>query len=102
MSDFNEKFIEPIENASKPATIAALNFAVVVLFPVGSIPEYLFLTLRLLLGVGGLLFLLSSFAIFFFSIYPSRRALWLTGSFAFLLGLIVTMAGLTLTVIELA
>ena len=100
MSEFTEKFIEPIENASKPATIAALNFAVVVLFP--STPGLVYTALKLLLGIGGLLFFLSSFAIFFFNIYPSRRVLWLTGSFSFLLGLVVTMAGLTLTVIELA
>ncbi len=100
LSDFKERFLEPIDNASKPATIAALNFAVVVLF-IGQ-AKTIYIILRVLLGVGGLLFLLSAFAIFFFTIYPSRRALWLTGSFTFLLGLVLSMVGLALTVVTLA
>jgi hypothetical protein len=99
LSDFRERFIEPIDNASKPATIAALNFAAVVLLPSTGTFDII---LRVLLGVGGLLFLLSAFAIFFFTIYPSRRGLWLTGSFSFLLGLVLSMTGLLLTVAALA
>jgi hypothetical protein len=108
MSEAREKFLEPIDNASKPATIAGLNFAVVVLFQNGSVlgglalnPELAAL-LRSLLGIGGLLFLISAFAVFFFTIYPSRRGLWVTSSFSFLLGIVVTMVGLALTVVVLA
>jgi hypothetical protein len=89
------RFIEPIDNASKPATIATLNFAVVILIPTQNILD---LVLRTLLGVGGLMLMLSSFAVFFFSVYPTRRRLWLVGALAFLIGLSATIVATALAV----
>jgi hypothetical protein len=101
MAEFKERFIDPIDYASKPATIAALNFAVVVLVPTQQ-SDIFDAILKIILGVGGLLFLISAFAIFFFSIYPSKRGLWLTGSLSFLLGLVLTVVGLAASVVVFA
>lgn len=45
----------------------------------------------MILSVGTILFLLSSFLIFFYTIYPERRSLWTGTAATFLLGLSCTI-----------
>jgi hypothetical protein len=77
-----EKFIKPIINASYPGTLAALSLAVVQVSGNG-IP----ITLKVFLLLGAIMFLLSAFFIFFYSIYPTRKKLWTSTAITFLLGL---------------
>ena len=83
-SDFEEKFIKPIINASYPGTLAALTLAVL---QVTGIEREASLELVIVLLVGSLMFLFSAFFIFFYSIYPTRRKLWTGTAMTFLLGL---------------
>jgi len=82
MAEELERFIRPIRNASSPGTLAALSLAVLKIggneFPT---------VLKLGLGLGAILFLLSAFFIFFYSIYPTSRKLWIGTAITFLLGL---------------
>lgn len=83
MSEELEKFIRPIRNASSPGTLAALSLAVLKLgdngFPTA---------LKLGLLLGAIMFLLSAFFIFFYSIYPSWKKLWTGTAITFLTGLL--------------
>ncbi len=82
MSDEFEKLIKPIRNASAPGTLAALCLAALRIS--GDLPH----ALKYGLLGGAIMFLLSAFFIFFFSIYPTRKVLWTTTALAFLLGLV--------------
>jgi len=77
-----KKLIKPIINASYPGTLAALSLAVL---QVGgkNTPA----TLKFVLLLGAMMFLLSAFFIFFYSIYPTRKKLWTGTAITFLLGL---------------
>ena len=82
MAEESDKLIKPIRNASAPGTLAALCLAVLKLsieFPYA---------LRMGLLVGAIMFLLSAFFVFFYSIYPTRRILWTGTAVTFLLGLV--------------
>jgi len=81
--EFEEKFIKPIINASYPGTLAALSLTVL---SVGGM-EDISIGLKFALLSGATLFLLSSFFIFFYSIYPTRRKLWTGAALTFLMGL---------------
>jgi hypothetical protein len=80
--DFEKKFIGPIVNASYPGTLAALSLAVL---QVGGTETPL--VLKFVLSLGAMMFLLSAFFIFFYSIYPTRKKLWTGTAITFLLGL---------------
>jgi uncharacterized BrkB/YihY/UPF0761 family membrane protein len=80
--EFEKKFIKPIINASYPGTLAALSLAVLQ-FGGKDSP----ITLRFILSLGAIMFLLSAFFIFFYSIYPTRKKLWTGTAITFLLGL---------------
>jgi len=82
MEEFEEKFIKPIINASYPGTLAALSLAVLQATGL-QVP----LTLKFTLLVGSTAFLFSAFAIFFYSVYPTRKKLWTTAAVMFLVGL---------------
>jgi len=84
--EFDKKFIKPIVNASYPGTLAALSLAV---FQVGGKDTHVALKLVLLLGA--MMFLLSAFFIFFYSIYPTRKKLWTGTAITFLLGLVCSI-----------
>jgi len=88
MEEFEEKFIRPIINASYPGTLAALSLAVLQVTGTQQAPFILKFTLL----VGATTFLLSAFAIFFYSIYPTRKKLWTTAAVMFLVGLICLIA----------
>ncbi|MFQ6063853.1 MAG: hypothetical protein ACE5L6_00070 [Candidatus Bathyarchaeia archaeon] len=79
--EFEERFIKPIVHASYPGTLAALNLTALQV-AVGA-P----LTIRFLLSFGSIMFLLSSFSIFFYTIYPTKKKLWTTTAITFLFGL---------------
>jgi hypothetical protein len=83
MAEEFEKFIRPIRNASSPGTLAALSLAVLKLGE-DSFPK----ALKLGLLIGSISFLLSAFFIFFYSIYPTQRKLWICTAVTFLLGLV--------------
>ncbi|UCB60702.1 MAG: hypothetical protein JSW72_01170 [Candidatus Bathyarchaeota archaeon] len=83
--EIDKRFVEPIENASRPATLAALSLAVL------SIGEEPPLGLKLVLLLGAILFLLSAFFIFFYSIYPTKTKLWTFTAITFLLGLVCSI-----------
>jgi len=76
-----ERLLKPIVNASYPATLTALSLAVMEIAGRDN------LILILTLSLTALLFLLSAFFIFFFSLYHRRRWLWVCTAITFLLGL---------------
>ncbi len=99
--EFEEMFIKPIVNAAYPGTLAGLDLAVIQLtepsgcstivnLVTGKIipidPPYTH-ALGLVLALGSIAFLVSAFAIFFHTVYPSRRKYWTVGALTFLLGL---------------
>ena len=77
--EFEEKFIKPIINASFPGTLAGLAIAGLAIGPTA--------VLKLSLGLAAIGYLLSSFAIFFYSIYPTRQRLWSAAALSFLFAL---------------
>jgi hypothetical protein len=93
--EFEEKFVKPIINASYPGTLAALSLAV---FQVGGGGTLMGLKLALLLGA--MMFLLSAFFIFFYTIYPTRRKLWTGAAITFLLGLFCSISSVFLLLVE--
>jgi hypothetical protein len=74
-------FVEPINNAARPGTLASLSIAVL---KFSADDPFIF---RLFLLVGAIMFLLSSFFIFFATLYPTRGKLWTLTASTFLLGL---------------
>lgn len=94
MGEFEEKFIRPIINASYPGTLAALSLAV---FQVGG--KGIALGLKLALLFGAMMFLLSAFFIFFYTIYPTRKRLWNGTAITFLVGLVCSIISVFLLLI---
>ena len=80
--EFEKKFIKPIVNACYPGTLAALSLAVLQVSGTG-VP----VALKVVLLLGAMMFLLSAFFIFFYTIYPTRKKLWTGTAITFLLGL---------------
>jgi len=80
--EFEEKFIRPIINASYPGTLAGLSLAVL---QIGGKDSPMAIKFVLLLGA--VMFLLSAFFMFFYSIYPTRKRLWTGTAITFLSGL---------------
>ena len=84
--DYEKVFVEPISNAARPATLAALSLTVLRLFAADEA-----IILQVILSIGAIMFLLSSFFIFFYSIYTTRRILWVGTSVTFLIGLLCSI-----------
>jgi len=82
MTEFEERYITPIVHASYPATLAALNLTALQVVPADAS-----WTIKFLLSFGSIVFLLSSFSIFFYTIYPTKASLWTATAISFLLGL---------------
>jgi hypothetical protein len=85
MSEFDERFIKPIVSASYPGTLAGLCLTSMIVSKLSTVPP---VTLQIALLLGAMSFLLSSFSIFFYRIYPSRKKLWTFSSVMYILGLI--------------
>ena len=81
MAEEFEKLVKPIRNATAPGTLAALSLAAL---RIGDFPR----VLKLGLLFAAILFLLSAFFIFFYSIYSTKRILWTSTALTFLLGLL--------------
>lgn len=73
--------VEPINNATRPGTLASLSIAIL---KFSSDDPFIF---RLMLIAGAIMFLLSSFFIFFATLYPTRGKLWTLTASTFLIGL---------------
>lgn len=103
--EFEEMFIKPIVNAAYPGTLAGLDLAVIQLTePSGCsttlpIPPPYTHPLGVVLSLGAIAFLVSAFAIFFHTVYPSRRKYWTVGALTFLLGLAFSLAAVFLLLI---
>jgi ascorbate-specific PTS system EIIC-type component UlaA len=82
MEEFEKKFITPIINASYPGTLAALSLAVLQFSG-----KDIHISLKFVLLTGAMMFLLSAFFIFFYTIYPTRKKLWTVTAITFLFGL---------------
>ena len=80
--EFEKKFIKPIINASYLGTLAALSLAVLQVSGTD-----VFIVLKLVLLLGAMMFSISAFFIFFYTIYPTRKRLWTGTAVTFLLGL---------------
>jgi hypothetical protein len=87
--EFERKYIKPIINASYPGTLAALNLTVLQVTDPGA-P----FAIKMVIALGSMMFILSAFSIFFYTIYPTRKKLWTTTGTSFLLGLICTLIAL--------
>ncbi len=81
MADEFEILVKPIRNATAPGTLAALSLAAL---RIGDFPR----VLKLGLLFASILFLLSAFFIFFYSVYSTKRMLWTCTALTFLLGLL--------------
>jgi len=86
LSEEFERLIRPIRNAAAPGTLAALNLAVLKVG--GEFPQ----PLKYSIVLGAIMFLLSAFCIFFYSIYPTRKTLWTGAATTFLLGLLLVVS----------
>ena len=82
MAEEFDKLIRPIRNASAPGTLAAL--CLTALKVGGDFPH----ALKLGLLAGAIMFLLSAFFIFSYSIYPTKKTLWTGTAVTFLFGLL--------------
>ena len=80
--EFENRFIRPIINASYPGTLAALNLTVLQVTDPGAS-----ILIKMLIALGSVTFLISSYSIFFYSIYPTRTKLWISTAVSFLAGL---------------
>ena len=74
-------FVEPIINATRPGTLAGLSMTVLKFSQTDPLP------LRFTLVIGVIMFLLSSLFIFFYTLYPTRKNLWVLTASTFLIGL---------------
>jgi hypothetical protein len=88
--------VSALRVASLPATLAGLSLAAMQVTG-KSAPT----VLTILLGSTGVLFLLSSFAGFFHTLYMNRRALWTVMGITFILGLVCSLLSVLATTIWL-
>ncbi len=100
--EFEEMFIKPIVNAAYPGTLAGLDLAVIQLTVPSNCspgirpPAPYTSPLGIILALGAMAFLVSAFAIFFHTVYPSRRKYWTVGALTFLLGLAFSLGAVFL------
>jgi len=83
--DIDKFLVEPITNAARPATLASLSMTVLRFWTDET------MLLRVSLTVGAVMFFISSFLIFFYSIYTTRRFLRVGTALTFLIGLLCSM-----------
>ncbi len=93
-NEFEERFIKPIINASYPGTLAGLGLTALSITGTRSV----YLTASL--ASGALLFLLSAFFIFFYTVYPTRRRYWTGAAYTFLFGLLASIVSVVILVIN--
>ena len=84
--ELQDRFIKPIVNACYPGTLAALNLTVLNVMGLDA-PDYF----KVPIAFGSMMFLIASFSIFFYTIYPTKRKLWTTTALSFLIGLVCSL-----------
>ena len=95
-SDAEERLMKPIVNACFPGMLAALNVTVFGIVDIRGTPS---VPARVTLLLGTIAFVMSSFAIFFRGMYPSKKVLWTATSVTFLVGLSSSLIAVTLLVV---
>ena len=95
-SDAEEQLMKPIVNACFPGMLAALNLTVFGIIDIRGTPP---VAARLTLLAGTIAFVLSSFAIFFRGMYPSKKVLWTITAVTFLAGLASSLIAVVLLVL---
>lgn len=81
MRDLEDRLIKPIINACYPGTLAGLSLAALQIVGKGA-P----ILIRFILSLNAMMFVLSAFFIFFYTIYPEKRKLWTVSASTFLAG----------------
>jgi hypothetical protein len=92
--DMEEKRLKPIINACYPGTLTALSLTVL------QVTGRENLVLRLTLSVNAFLFLLSTFFIFFYTIYHWRKGLWTCTAVTFILGLFGSLIAVIMLILQ--
>jgi len=92
--DYDKRYVEPIVNASRPGTLAGLSMSILKF----STNDPVFLQWTLIFAA--IMYLLSSFFIFFYTIYPTKKMLWTGTSLTFLLGLLSSVISSILLLID--
>ncbi len=95
-SDAEDRLMKPIVNACYPGMLAALNLTVFGIIDIRGTPSVPY---RIAILLGTFAFVLSSFAIFFYGVYPTRKALWTATAVFFLTGLVSSLAAVVLLVV---
>lgn len=80
--DFDDRLIKPIVNACYPGTLAGLSLTALQIVGKEAVP-----IIRLILSLNSMMFVLSAFFIFFYTIYPERTKLWRISASTFIAGL---------------
>jgi hypothetical protein len=94
-SDAEERLMKPIVNACFPGMLAALNLTVFGIIDIRGTPS---VPARITLLLGTIAFVLSSFAIFFRGMYPSKKSLWTATAVFFLTGLLSSLVAVIMLV----
>jgi hypothetical protein len=95
-SEAEDRLMKPIVNACFPGMLAALNLAVFGIIDIRGTPP---LASRIAVLLGTIAFVLSSFAIFFYGLYPTRKKLWTATAIFFFTGLLSSLAAVILLVV---
>jgi hypothetical protein len=93
--EVEERLMKPIVNACFPGMLAALNLTVFGIIDIRGTPSVPF---RIVILLGTIAFVLSSFAIFFHGMYPTRKSLWTATAVFFLTGLFSSLIAVVLLV----
>ena len=94
-SEAEDRLMKPIVNACFPGMLAALNLTVFGIIDIRGTPTVPY---RIAILLGTMAFVLSSFAIFFHGMYPTRRSLWTATAVFFLTGLILSLVAVVMLV----
>jgi len=94
-SDVEDRLMKPIVNACFPGMLAALNLTVFGIIDIRGTPSVPY---RIAILLGTIAFVLSSFAIFFHGMYPTRKKLWTATAVFFLTGLMSSLVAIVMLV----
>jgi hypothetical protein len=86
--EIQERYMKPIVDASFPGIMAALSLTVFGIIDIRETPP---MYLRIALLSGTFSFILSSFSLFFYGVYPTRKRLWTATALFFLAGLFASL-----------
>ncbi len=93
--EVEERLMKPIVDACYPGMLAALNLTVFGIIDFRGTPSVPF---RVVILLGTFAFVLSSFAIFFRGMYPTRKSLWTMTAVCFIIGLVSSLLAVVLLV----